>query len=222
MDKVLEYAALVIGHTGLIGNQLVDQLIKDPKCTNIRCFGRRGIPDLHHEKLETIITNFENLSDISDHIKGTVLFSAMGTTIRTAGSKEAQYKVDVTYPLEFARLAVKNGVKSYVLVSSMGAKSKSDNFYSKIKGEMEDAVKMIKFNTIHIYRPSILDGDRKENRVMEKIGIRVMRQLACWNILTKYRPMKDYLLAAAMIKGFTTKQPSFTKENQEIYDFLAE
>jgi uncharacterized protein YbjT (DUF2867 family) len=131
-------------------------------------------------------------------VQGDVLFSTMGTTIKTAKTKENQYRVDFTYQYEFAKAAAENGVGAYVLVSSMGADSKSLVFYSRIKGELEEVVSKLNFRKCTIVRPSILDGDRKEKRAGEKIGLLISRFITKF-VLKKYRPTPVDLLAARMI-----------------------
>jgi uncharacterized protein YbjT (DUF2867 family) len=127
------------------------------------------------------------------------LFSTLGTTIKKVKTKKAQFQVDYTYQFEFAKAASENGVPTYVLVSSMGANSKAAVFYSRMKGELEDAVAKLNFRKLIIVRPSILDGNRTEKRIGEKIGLYVSRFLTRL-ILKKYRPTPIGVLASKMIQ----------------------
>jgi len=189
--------ALVIGATGLVGEQLVLQLLDHPEFEKIMVFGRRKL-GLSHPKLDEELIDFDQPESWKDLVKGDVAFSSLGTTIKTAKTKENQYRVDYTYQYEFAKAASQNSVSAYVLVSSLGADSKSSVFYSRMKGELDEAVAKLPFRKTIIVRPSILDGNRKEKRPMEKISLAIMRGLTKI-VLKKYRPTPVDLLAARMI-----------------------
>ncbi len=193
MSKVVN----VIGASGLVGQQLVAQLLAQPEFQKVRSFVRRP-SGMNHPKLEEKIIDFDQPESWKHLVKGDVLFSTLGTTIKTAKTKENQYSVDFTYQYEFARAAAGNDVETYVLVSSMGADPKSSVFYSRIKGELEEAVAKLNFRKCIIVRPSILDGDRKEKRAGEKIGLVISRFLTRY-ILKRYRPTPVDVLAAKMI-----------------------
>lgn len=189
--------ANVIGASGLVGQQLIVQLLAHPEFDKVRSFARRPSGNMH-PKLDEIVIDFDQPESWSAHVQGDVLFSSLGTTIKTAKTKENQYRVDFTYQFEFAKAAAENGVPAYILVSSMGADAKSSVFYSKIKGELEEEVAKLSFRKIIIVRPSILDGDRKEQRTGEKIGLVISRFLTRF-ILKQYRPTPVDVLAAKMI-----------------------
>lgn len=165
--------AIVIGATGLVGKQLVTQLLEHPSFSKVLILSRRSL-GIQNSKLDEVIIDFGKLTEYQSQIKGDVLFSCMGTTIKKAKSKENQYKIDFTYQFQTAQIAAKNGVPNYVLVSSTGANSTSRVFYSRIKGELEEAITALPFQKIRILRPSILLGDREEFRFGEKIGMVVM------------------------------------------------
>ncbi len=190
--------ALVIGATGLVGEQLVLQLLNHPEFEKVVVFGRRK-SGLNHPKLEEILIDFDQPESWEAQVKGDVLFSTLGTTIKTAKTKENQYRVDFTYQYEFAQAASRNGVPVYVLVSSLGADPQSSVFYSRMKGELDEAVSKLPFRKIVIVRPSILDGNRKEKRPMEKISLAIMLGLTKI-ILKKYRPTPVDVLASQMIR----------------------
>src|SRR5690348_2050897 len=130
--------ALIIGATGATGKDLVNVLIRDPDYSAIVIFVRRST-GIIHPKLKEVITDFENLQDVSDHIQGDVLFSCLGTTLKTAGSKEKQFHIDYEIPLQFAEIARRNGVPGMVLLSSYGASTTSKVFYSRVKGKLEQS-----------------------------------------------------------------------------------
>ncbi len=211
--------AIVIGATGLVGKQLVSQLIKSPNFSKVTVLVRRSTK-ISHEKLNEVIVDFDDMSSISQNIKGDVLFSCMGTTIKQAKTPENQFKVDYTYQYETAKIAANNNVSAYVLVSSAGATSDSSVFYSRIKGELEDAVAKLAFEKIRILRPSILLGNREEFRLGEKIGIWVMTGLKYIPFLRKWRGIKDAEVAKAMISMYLDSQSEkvVTKELDELFD----
>lgn len=197
MDKT----AIVIGATGMVGLQLIQLLSINDEYKLIKIFSRRST-ELNNPKIKEYIVDFDNLKSFEDKINGDVLFSSMGTTIQTAGSKEAQYKVDYTYQYEVAKAAAENGVKSYVLVSSAGANARAKFFYMRMKGELDESVKMLPFKNIAIIRPASLVGERPEKRAGEKVAINVTNAMAkLIPGLKKYRPIHSRNVAEAMING---------------------
>lgn len=193
----MKQIANVIGATGLVGEQLIKQLLDGSEFNEVRIFVRRKT-GLSHPKLKEFLIDFDQPESWASLLQGDVLFSTLGTTLKTARSKENQYKVDFTYQYEFARIAAQNRIPKYVLVSSLGANSKSLVFYSRMKGELDDAVCLLPFQKIVIFRPSILDGNRKENRPAEKLSLHMMRSVSRY-ILKKYRPTPVPLLVERMI-----------------------
>ncbi|HSW53831.1 MAG TPA: NAD-dependent epimerase/dehydratase family protein [Ignavibacteriaceae bacterium] len=191
--------AVVIGASGLIGKTLVRKLFEDNRYNSIKVFVRRSINILNSKLVEHIV-DFDKITDWKNKITGDELYSAMGTTIKKAGSKEAQYKIDVTYQYEFAKAAAENGVSSYFLVSSSGANAKSKLFYVKIKGELEEKVKLLPLNKIRIFRPSLLLGERDEKRFGEKAAERLLKIIVpLFPFLKNQRPIEGEKVARAMI-----------------------
>jgi uncharacterized protein YbjT (DUF2867 family) len=203
--------ANVIGATGLVGNQLVMQLLADDNFEKVRIFVRRKT-GMEHPKLEQQIVDFGDEKTWGKLLLGDVLFSALGTTLKQAGSKEKQYEVDFTFNLNFAKKAKENGIESYVLVSSVGANAKSSVFYTRMKGELDEAVAKIGFKKLVILRPASLTGDRKESRIAEKMTIPVLNFLTKF-VLKKYRPISDKTVAQAMINAVLLKT-----ENRTIWE----
>lgn len=190
--------AIVIGATGLVGEELVNQLIESKEYDAIKLFVRKPA-SFAHPKVQEQIINFDQPESWTSLVVGDALFSTLGTTIKTAKTKENQYRVDYTYQYEFAKAASANGVPVYVLISSLGANAKSAVFYSRMKGELDEAVAKLPFRKTIIVRPSILDGNRKEKRPMEKISLAIMRRLSRV-IMKQYRPTPVDLLATKMIE----------------------
>lgn len=212
--------ANVIGATGLVGKQLVLQLLEDSNFDKVRIFVRRD-SGLKNPKLEEYIIDFSVETTWKEKLYGDVLFSALGTTLKQAGGKEKQYEIDYTFNLNFAKKAKENGIENYVLISSVGANSKSKIFYTRIKGELDDEVEKIGFKNLAILRPSSLTGDRKEKRTAEIISIPIATFITKF-IFKKYRPIKDKTVAQAMINSVTL--PTKTKiiwEGDEVFE-LAE
>ncbi|MBI3788798.1 MAG: oxidoreductase, partial [Ignavibacteriales bacterium] len=129
------------------------------------------------------------------------VYCCLGTTIRTAGSQEAFRKVDFTYPVQAAALASKQGTEQFLIVTSLGANSRSNVFYYRVKGEAEEVIAKLPFKGIHLFRPSILFGERKEFRLGEKAGILAMRAVSFAMVgrYRKYRPIHASNVAKAMV-----------------------
>lgn len=200
--------AVVIGATGLVGNALVQQLISHDSFVHILVFGRRKT-GLQHPKLKEVIIDFDKPEEWSGLVRGSILFSALGTTILQAGSQDAQYRVDFTYQYRFAEAAANNNIGKFVLVSSVGATPASRFFYTRMKGELEKAIKVFPFGQIDIIQPGFLDGagERKDNRRLEKIGVAVTKGLNRIGLFRKYRPVKGDMVARAMINATLKDNP---------------
>src|SRR6476620_5956622 len=194
----MKKTALVIGATGLVGNELVHQLLADDRFGAVLVFVRRSMGILH-SKLQEFIINFDEPQSWNHLVKGDVLFSALGTTLKKAGSKEAQYIIDHDYQYNFAQAAAQNQVPVYVLVSSAMASVSSRIFYTRMKGELERDIQLLPFQAIHIMQPGMLQGNRKENRPGEKIGLSVIRLLNKMGIALKQKPVPASIVAKAMI-----------------------
>lgn len=180
----MKLIANVIGATGLVGKALVQQLLNDERFGKVRIFVRRDT-GLKHLKLEQFVVDFGRTETWEKQLTGDVLFSALGTTLKQAGSKEKQWEIDFTFNLNFARKAKEKGIENYVLVSSIGANAKSSLFYTKMKGELDEAVSKIGFGNLIILRPASLTGPRENRRLAEEISVPIL------NILTRFM-MKNY------------------------------
>ena len=204
----MKLTANVIGATGLVGKQLVQQLLENQSFEIVRIFVRRD-SGIQHPKLDQQIIDFKDETTWAKKLTGDVLFSALGTTLKQAGSKEKEYEVDFTFNLNFATKAKENGIENYVLISSIGANAKSRIFYTRMKGELDEAVKKLNFKNLAILRPSSLTGERKEKRPAEIISIPVLNFLTRF-MLKKYRPIKDETVAQAMINAVLKPNPEKT------------
>lgn len=194
--------ALVLGASGLVGSQLIRQLLESDQYDQVVSLARRDL-DLKHPKLVQEILDFDHPDP--GKIVGDDLFCALGTTLRKAGSKEAQYRIDCTYPAEIGRIARQNGVNRYLLVSSLGADALSSNFYLRTKGDLEKKIEELDFECFVAARPSFLLGDRTEFRLAEKIGIWLAVALAPI-IPKKYRGIQAATVARALIASANSGQ----------------
>jgi uncharacterized protein YbjT (DUF2867 family) len=190
--------AIVIGATGLVGSQLLQLLLMDERFGKVKLFGRRPV-GIQHSKVEEHVINFDQPEQWSHLITGDVLFSALGTTLKQAGGKEAQYKVDYVYQYRVAEAASRNNVPVYVLISSAMANEHSRIFYTRMKGELERDIKQLPFQHIHLLQPGMLAGERKEKRAGEKFGLAALQFLNRLGIAKKQKPVQDVIVARAMV-----------------------
>ena len=192
--------ALVLGATGATGRELVMQLLAHPAFGEVSIFVRKK-PALEHQKLKVHEIDFSKLNSYKNLVVGDVLFSALGTTLKVAGSKANQYEVDYTYQYEFAKMASENGVNHYALVSSTGANKDSCFFYLKTKGALEEEIKKLSFTAIQIFQPPTLIRQADLLRPAEKRGIRMLNTLNRFGILRSQKPLSVSVLAKKMING---------------------
>ncbi len=201
--------ALVIGATGATGKDLVDLLLQDKDYSEVIVFVRKPL-NIENEKLKTHIVNFDQPEEWSGLVKGDIAFSCLGTTLKAAGSKAAQRKIDVDYQYNFAKTAKENGVDAYILVSSYGANPKSIMFYPKIKGELEQSVKALNFNKITIFKPGMLDRKNSE-RAAEVLSAKILKFFNKLGFFNKQKPLSTRILAQAMINASKIKSVGLTE-----------
>ncbi|RFS13871.1 oxidoreductase [Emticicia sp. C21] len=187
--------ALIVGATGLIGKHLTQKILNHPSYSKIKVLARKPL-DFQHPKLEQIIINFDNFDKslvVADDV-----FCCLGATMKQAGSKEAFYKVDFTYPLEIAKAAIQNGARQYLIVSALSANEGSMFYYSRVKGEIEKALTDLHFPGLLIFRPSLLLGERKESRAGEGLAAVIMKTFN-FLIPKKNKAIKGETVAIAML-----------------------
>ena len=209
--------ATLVGATGLIGRYLLEELLNDPWFNTVRILIRRPL-DITHPKLEKKIVDFNDSDSLLVALSNSdVLFCAIGSTMKKVkGDKEAYRKIDFDIPVKLARFCKMSGCEKFFLVSSAGANSKSRNFYQRLKGETDNAVKEFGPKTIHIMRPSLLLGERKEFRFGENIGKAVMTSLS-FLIPEKYKAIQGKDVAKVMLALAKKKEEGvFIHENREI------
>ena len=196
-----EKIALIAGATGLIGNICLKNIIDDPFYVKVIVVSRKAI-NFSHPKMTEHIVDFDHLENYKQHIKADHIYCCLGTTMKKAGTKENFRKVDLEYPFSLAKIAFENNATQFNLVSALGADINSRVFYNRVKGETEKLISSLDYPSLNIFRPSILLGDRKENRPGEKTGIILMQSLKFLFIgkLKKYKPVSAAKVAEAMIK----------------------
>lgn len=191
--------ALLIGATGATGRDLLTLLLEDNSFSRVDVFVRRQL-SFQHQKLHTHVIDFDAIAEWQDFVKGDVLFSCLGTTLKAAGSKEAQWKIDYDYQYNFAKVARINNVPSMVLVSSSMASPSSLFFYSRMKGQLEVAIKELGFPQLRLFNPPTLirkNSDRKAEKLFSNI-ISVFNKVG---LLNNQRPLPTEVLAQAMIQA---------------------
>ena len=211
--------AIVIGATGATGKSLLSLLATSSEVESIDCFGRRH-PDFTHQKLNSHQIDFSHPDDWREKVQGDVLFACLGTTLKAAGSKEAQWAIDYEANLEFAKAARQNGVNALVLISASGANSASRLFYQRMKGELEQAIIALNFPPLIISRPPLLIRPNSD-RLGEKIAERIFRVLNRIGMLKSQRPLAVEKLAQAMLKAVLLsyhEQASYSKDHMQVYE----
>ncbi|MFT5822869.1 MAG: hypothetical protein ACI8ZM_004126 [Crocinitomix sp.] len=204
--------AILIGATGLIGRTLLNALLLDDSFTEVRVLTRKSTGVTHTKLIEELI-DFDQIKSSGVVLNSEVLFSTLGTTLKTAGSKERQWEIDFDMQFNTSQLASNAGTQKLVLLSSAGATAKSKVFYSRMKGELDEAVQKLNFEQISIIRPSMLTGKREEFRWAEKIFTPIMYAFSWIPGIRKYRPIKDVIVAKAMINASKEQV-----ENYAIYE----
>ncbi len=192
--------ALIAGASGLVGSFCLRLLLQSDRYFKVIAIGRSALP-MQHPKLEQVLVDFDNLEAHKYSLIADDIFCCLGTTIKQAGSKPDFYKVDYTYVVKLATLTAKSFASQFLVVSSLGASAGSPIFYSKVKGQMENAIKPLSFLAVLIFQPSLLLGPRREKRLGEKIAGIAMRALnfALVGPLRKYRPVTAEEVAQAML-----------------------
>jgi uncharacterized protein YbjT (DUF2867 family) len=210
--------ALVAGSTGLIGSQLLEILLSDSYYDKVIAPTRKPL-DIQHPKLTNPVISFDKLSEHSNELKADDFYCCLGTTIKKARSKEAFRKVDFEYPLTFAQMAKENGSENFLLVSALGANKDSSIFYNKVKGETEEAIAAVGIKSVHILRPSLLIGPRKEHRSGEDAA-KVVYKYLDFLVPEKYKGIESIRVARAMIAFAKKDQPgTFIHESKDLQVF---
>ena len=194
--------ALLAGATGLIGSQLLPLLLASERYSKVIVVGRRAL-HLTHPRLTQVVTDLDKLHDVRLQLIADDVFCCLGTTMRQAGSKEAFRRVDFQYVMTLAELTAGHFASQFMVVSSLGADAEARVYYSRVKGEMEAAVRQVPFRAIHIFRPSLLLGPRAQPRLGEQLAagaLRLLRPLLRGSLL-RYQPVLAATVATAMLRA---------------------
>ncbi|MBL7850412.1 MAG: oxidoreductase [Cyclobacteriaceae bacterium] len=212
--------ALIAGATGLVGNLLLDQLLSGEDYTQVIAVSRKPL-NRSHAKLINRVVDFDHLDAQAHELKADDIFCCLGTTIRQAGSQEAFRKVDHEYPLQLARLTKQQGARQFLLITAMGSDKSSSIFYNRVKGEVEEAIGNVGFEAFHIFQPSMLLGDRIEQRAGESVGKKVMLALD-FLIPKKYKAIEAIRVARGMYQVALRRQPGrHIHDSAELQDFVS-
>ena len=198
----MKNTAVIIGATGAVGREILKEILGSEYYERVYVLGRNSITSLpNEERLTKIIIDFENINFDTSILENADVFASLGTTIKIAGSKENQRKIDVDYTVNFAKLC-EGKVRSFNVVSAIGANSKSKNFYNSLKGELEDKLKEMNLGTLRIFQPSLLISRRDDNRFLEEIFMKVapIFQFVLKGKTKKYSPIEASLLGKEMVR----------------------
>ena len=192
--------AFLVGATGLVGGLVLEQLLADTYFEKVIVLTRKSLGK-SNAKLKEVLVDFNKLDDYATEIKADAVFCCLGTTIKVAGSKEAFKKVDFEYPFKIAQLAKQNGTSTYLLITALGASKNSMIFYNQVKGELEDEVSKLNFDSFHILQPSLIIGERTESRTGEGIAQKLAPVFDALMIggLKKYKSITAVQIAKAMV-----------------------
>jgi uncharacterized protein YbjT (DUF2867 family) len=194
---------MLLGATGLVGQECLRLLIEDDSVSRVVVLARRAIlPSLKALKVEEHVVNFDDLASCGAFFDVDQVICALGTTLRKTPSRDDYRAIDFNYPLAAAKLALDHGARHFLIVSAVSANSKSRLFYNRLKGEVEDALKAMPFRSLTIARPSVLIGERPEPRLSERIA---------WSLAfltpAKYRPVHASSVASALVSAAREDAP---------------
>ncbi len=198
--------ALLAGASGLVGGECLKRLVESAEYGRVIVVTRRdlGAP-ARHPKVSQLVLDFERLGDERDELRAHHVFCTLGTTIRKAGSKAKFRRVDYEYPLRLAQLARMNDARHFSIVSALGASRSSPFFYSRVKGEVEQGLRAMRWPSLAIFRPSVIAGERGESRPLERVSEHLLRLApAAW------RPVAASDIAAAMVAVAIESPPDVT------------
>lgn len=193
----------LLGATGLVGRHCLDLLARDPSFERVVVLARRKFAEATAPRVEAHLVDFSRLEERPDLLGVDQVMCALGTTSRAVGGSEEEFRaVDYGIPLTAARLAAKQGARHYLLVSSIGADAHSRFFYTRVKGELEDALRTLPFRSLTIVRPSLLLGSRSEFRFTEQLA----KPLAML-IPGRYRPVEAREVAETLVRAAKADTP---------------
>lgn len=198
----MKNTAVIIGATGAVGREISNEILSGEYYDRIYILGRSSINKLPDDsRLTKIIIDFENINFDTSILENADVFASLGTTIKIAGSKENQRKIEVDYTVNFSKLC-EGKVRSFNVVSAIGANSKSKNFYNSLKGELEDKLKVMNLGVLRIFQPSLLISKRDDKRFLEELFMKVSSvfQLVLKGKAKKYSPIEVSVLGREIVR----------------------
>lgn len=201
----MKNTAVIIGATGVVGRVILNEILSGEYYDRIYILGRSSISKLpDEERLTKIIIDFENIDFDMDILENADVFASLGTTLKIAGSKENQRKIDLDYTVNFAKLC-EGKIRSFNVVSAMGANSISKSFYTSLKGELEDKLKEMNIGVLRIFRPSLLISKREDKRILEEVFFKIspILKVLLKGKLKKYSPIEASLLGKEIVRFAT-------------------
>lgn len=219
----MQIKIVIAGSTGLVGSELLKLAIADPEVSEIVSLVRRP-SGIKNPKVKEEIVDYDHLEKHRAAISGDAVFCCLGTTIKKAGTKENFRKVDFDYPLELAKITKEKDIPQFNIITAMGADANSSIFYNKVKGEVENAISRLGIKNLNVFRPSLLMGNRKENRTGEKVGIVLAKFVNPFMVggLRKYRGIKAHDVAKAMLsQAKQLRDGHYVLTSDKIYDIAA-
>ena len=201
----MKNTAVIIGATGVVGRVILNEILSGEYYDKIYILGRSSISKLpDEERLTKIIIDFENIDFDMDILENADVFASLGTTLKIAGSKENQRKIDLDYTVNFAKLC-EGKIRSFNVVSAMGANSISKSFYTSLKGELEDKLKEMNIGVLRIFRPSLLISKREDKRILEEVFFKIspILKVLLKGKLKKYSPIEASLLGKEIVRFAT-------------------
>jgi uncharacterized protein YbjT (DUF2867 family) len=201
-----ELTALLAGASGLVGGECLKRLVESAEYGRVIVVTRRDLGEsARNPKVRQLVVDFDRLGDQREGLRAHHVFCALGTTIRKAGSKARFRRVDYEYPLRLAQLARMNDARHFSIVSALGASPSSPLFYSRVKGEVEQGLRAMRWPSLAIFRPSVIAGERGESRPLERASEYLLRVApATW------RPVAASDIAAAMVAVAIESPPDVT------------
>ncbi|MDP2685722.1 MAG: NAD(P)H-binding protein [Aequorivita sp.] len=204
----MKKTAIILGATGLTGSILLEKLLNDASFEKIKIFSRSSV-DKKSPKIEEHLIDLFQLENHSEAFKADVVFCCIGTTKSKTPDKEIYKKIDYGIPVTAAKLAKQNGIKTFIVISAMGADENSSIFYNKTKGGMQRDVLKQNIKNTYVLQPSLIVGDRNENRFGEKVATFFMKTFE-FLIPKKYKMIKAETIAESMVvlakEGFSKQQ----------------
>ncbi|MHA3787551.1 NAD(P)H-binding protein [Flavobacterium hauense] len=192
--------AILLGGSGAVGSELLQLLLADSRYEKIKLFARSSVNNLHPKIEEHLIDLFQ--LEKQDYVfTGDEVYCCIGTTKAKTPDKKTYHDIDYGIPVNAAKLAAANGIKTYIVISAIGADAESSIFYNRTKGEMQDAVLSENIPKVHLLQPSLILANRKDNRIVEKVaeGFMWLINPLLFGGAAKYRSIKALTVAKAML-----------------------